>query len=225
MENNILNILVTYKKIFIFTHEMPDGDCIGSALALLEGLEQKDIKASVVMKKPIPDRFSFLSGSEKVLLPDSLDSQVEAVILVDCSEMDRIGFDLKEICPNIKLVVNIDHHVSNNNFGDYNFVDSQAAATSEIIYKMLLNMGVNITPSMATAMYTALVTDSGSFQYDNTTSETLKMAANLIDLGANRSLIRRYIWENNSIKDIEILRATLNSITLTGQTLYGRCRS
>lgn len=211
---NITQILVPYKKVLIFTHEMPDGDCIGSALGLAQGLKQKGFQAAVVMKKPIPEKYGFLAGSEKVLLPDSLDSQDEAIIFVDCSDPERIGFDFKEFCPNVKVIVNIDHHVSNTRFGHYNFLDDKAAATGEIIYKLLLDAEVRITPDIATALYTALVTDSGSFQYDNTTSTTLRLAAELLDCGANKSRIKKYLWENNSIKDIKVLREALNSLTL-----------
>jgi phosphoesterase RecJ-like protein len=216
-DENIATILAPYKKILILTHEMPDGDCIGSALGLAQGLKQKGIYTDVVMKTPIPEKYSFLPGSEEILLPDSLNKQVEAVIFVDCSDMERIGFNLKEFCPKINMIINIDHHVSNTHFGHFNLVDTQAAATGEIIYKLLLKMEAEITPDIATALYTALVTDSGSFQYDNTTSTTLKLAADLLDYGANRKTIKKYIWENSSLTDINVLKAALNSLSFSAE--------
>jgi len=211
---NIAQILAPYNRVLIFIHEMPDGDCIGSALALAQGLKQKGIHSAVVMKQPLPGKYGFLAGSVQILLPESLDSQVEAIVFVDCSEPERIGFDFKQFCPNVKMIINIDHHISNTCFGQYNFLDEKAAATGEIIYKLLVNMETDITPEIATALYTALVTDSGSFQYDNTTSATLRLAAELLDHGADKRAIKKYIWENYSLKDLKVLCETLNSLTL-----------
>mgnify|MGYP000879919139 CR=1 FL=1 len=213
----LTEILTSHQKIVILPHEMPDGDCIGSALALSAGLEQKGIQSTVVVKQPISEMYSFLTGSEKALLPDSLDTKVDAIVFVDCSDTERPGFNIYNLCPNIKTIINIDHHVSNEYFGQYNYVDFKAAATGEIIYHLLKDINVSITADIATGIYTALVTDSGSFQYENTTPTTLRLAAILLELGAKTDLVRKYIWENKSLQHLEVLRVALNSLTLTAK--------
>lgn len=203
--------------VLIATHENPDGDCLGSALALALALKNNGVSVSVVNKDPIPENYLYLAGSQDILLPASLNANFETVIVVDCTDLDRLGFDLGQICNNIKQIINIDHHVSNTYFGKYNHVEPNVSATGEIIYKILEEVAVPITPEIATALYTALVTDSGSFQYESTSPETLLIASKLLACGADLGLIRKNLWENTSLKSIKVLQLALNSLELTAQ--------
>lgn len=207
----VVNELIAKRQpVLITTHEAPDGDCIGSALALALALRQKGLKVSVVNKDPVPETLTFLAGSQEVLLPASLSTEFEVAIIVDCTDLGRLGFELPQ---GETQLINIDHHVSNTSFGTYNYVNPKASATGEIIYNLLKEIDVEIRPDIATALYTSLVTDSGSFQYENTSPETLRIAAELLENGAETNIIRQYLWENKPLPAIKALQAALNSLT------------
>lgn len=202
----------SYSRVIIATHEIPDGDCIGSALALASALQQKGMVVQVANKEPIPPIYTFLAGSDQVLLPASLSTDHELAILVDCSDLQRLGFDLYAQCPHLTKVINIDHHISNTYFADVNIVDPNASATGEIIFNLITASSIKITPAIATALYTAIVTDTGSFQYENTKPYTLRSAASLMESGADLAGIRANIWENRPLTSIKVLSRALNNL-------------
>lgn len=208
-------IIAKKQPVLIATHENPDGDCLGSGLALAQALKDKGLQVSVVNKDPIPENYFYLAGSQDILLPASSNIDFPVAIVVDCSDLERLGFDLKQICGGLEKIINIDHHVSNTFFGDYNFVDTNVSATGEIIYKILEKAAIPISSEIATALYTAIVTDSGSFQYESTSPETLMIASKLLAAGANLSQIRKNLWDNTPLVSIKALQLALNSLNLS----------
>ncbi|MDS1029074.1 bifunctional oligoribonuclease/PAP phosphatase NrnA [Bacillota bacterium LX-D] len=212
--NEIIKALKESQNVLIATHENPDGDCLGSAFALAEALKILGLKGLVVNNDPMPKNFFYMTGSRELILPVLLHNDFETAILVDCTDLGRLGFNLQEKCPSLKTIINIDHHVSNEYFGQLNYVDSRAAATGEIIYKLIKKMSVTITSSIATALYTAIVTDTGSFQFENTTPETLKIAGELMAAGADLKSIRKNIWDNRSLITLKLLHKALDSLQI-----------
>ncbi len=209
----IVDILPNLKNTIITSHERPDGDAIGSAIALGKGLESLGVEVSIVMEDPVPVVYRFLEGSESVLLPSSLRRDPVSTIVLDCTEWERMGSLSKRINPT--LIINIDHHVSNKLFAAYNWVDSSAPATGEMVYKILCALNIDITEEIASALYTALATDTGFFQHANTGQEAFLCAARLVAKGANPNYISQQIHENRSLESLKILGLSLDSLQVS----------
>ncbi|MEW6661203.1 MAG: bifunctional oligoribonuclease/PAP phosphatase NrnA [Bacillota bacterium] len=194
------------------SHLLPDGDCLGSAVALSIALKQNGHIVQNVNGDPIPEMYRFLAGSEGFLLPSCVKETPEIAFLVDCSDLGRTGPILQETLKKCPCIVNIDHHQTNQYFGHYNYVDPAAAATGELIYQILQSFNWPISIEMATALYTAIVTDTGSFQFENTTAETLKLAGTLREMGAKTEVIRKWLWESRPLAGLLLLKEALNTL-------------
>ncbi len=206
--------LLQARRVAIVSHIIPDGDCLGSMLALGLALEQCGVEVITVNADPVPDMFQFLPGQEKILPPERVGGVPSILVMVDSTDMERAGKGFSQWRQQAAVVINIDHHVSNTRFGDLNLVETRAAATAEIVYALLARMPVTITPAIATCLYTALATDTGSFQYENCTAATMRLAARLMEQGADLPLIREYVWERKPLASIRLLAAALPSLTL-----------
>lgn len=206
--------LARAREVAIASHSLPDGDCIGSTLALARGLRQRGAEVTAIIGDPLPEMYRFLAGGESILLPGQVTSLPPLLVVVDCTDLDRVQEGFKSWRSKVDCIINIDHHTSNTFFGDLNLVDEGAAATGELIYAILKEMGITIDAFMAGALYTALVTDTGSFQYENCRSETLRMAADLMDLGADMNLIRESLWENKPLLSLRLLAEVLPTLSL-----------
>ncbi len=172
--------LETVTTVAIVTHERPDGDAVGSLIALAILLEKAGKQVTPVLIDGVPARFRFLPGYERV--QKGFPTECESLIVVDCSEVERIGFDAKSLPRNVDL--NIDHHPTNTHFGVINVVVPEAAATTEILFDLSSPLGLEIDVEVATSFLTGLVTDTIGFRTSNVTPKVLKMAARLIELGA-----------------------------------------
>ena len=177
--NSIINTIKSSQCIGISFHGNPDGDALGSSLALMQGLRQLNKKIYIISKDVVPPVYNFLPCSEEITGECSTVMQnTDCVIVLDCGNIDRISGSLDLKNRNYKLV-NIDHHVSNDLYGDYNFVDTNSSAVGEIVYQVLQLLGLSITKEVATCLYTSLITDSGSFKYSSTTSVTHTIAGDI----------------------------------------------
>ena len=200
------------ENVYIVSHVQPDGDNLGSCLSL--ALAMKKIKKEVYILKvdETPSDFLFLPGIDMIKDYDDND-EIDLLIAVDASDMDRLGKN-KELVNSAKTVINIDHHVSNTSFGDINVVDSNASATGELIYKLINEIKIDIDEDIATCIYTAISTDTGSFMYDNTTAETHEIASKLINYGANKEDININIYQNRSLERTQLFIKSLNSLDM-----------
>jgi len=177
-------------------HEAPDGDTLGSTLALALCLERAGKSAVVASPDAVPPAYRFLPGSDAVRGWGDVGGGFDAAVFVDCGDMDRAGGG--DVRPRCRVVVNIDHHPTNPRFGDINLVDPGAAAAGEIVAQALDRLGWPIDPAVATCLYVALLTDTGSFRYSNTTAAALRLAARLVDAGASPTAIAGAVYENQS---------------------------
>lgn len=214
MLKEIINILKKAKGVLITAHERPDGDAIGSALALEKGLQSMGIRTVTMLKDGVPEIYQFLRGSENILLPAYLGWQPEIIIALDSTEWERVGEFACGYLQNATSV-NIDHHPSNKQYADLNWVNSNAAATGEMVLELLKSLNVVIDLDIASALYTAIATDTGFFQHGNTSPQSLKLAAELAELGANPSQISEHIHGNRSMQGLKALGLTLNSLKLS----------
>jgi len=216
MNNKLAEIFQLIKeksKILITAHVLPDGDSVGSVVGLGLALKSLDKEIYLVMEDKVPEMYRFLEGTEGILSPEDFTKQPELVIFLDCGDISRAG---DWIYPFIQAVplINIDHHISNEYFGTLNYVDPEAAATAEIIYLLLRECDLSLEKDSASALYTGLVMDTGSFQYQNTTPRTLKTAAALLDHGVDLSMIRENLHENKSMKNLKLISAAIDNLHL-----------
>jgi phosphoesterase RecJ-like protein len=206
----VLDALRGNDRFLVVTHENPDGDALGSMLGMTLGLRElgKDVVMHLAGEAPLPGEFGFLPLDElRRELPDDLDERV--LLAVDCANERRIGPD-RDAVDGARLVVDVDHHHDNNRFGNVNLIVADASSTAEIVRDVLAGLGVALTPEIAEALYVGLVTDTGRFQYANTSPKALRLAAELVEAGADVHGIFRNVYETVQIAKLKLLGRALD---------------
>ncbi len=192
---------------FILTpHVHPDGDCLGSMLALYNYLISRGKKVEMLLDDTVPSSFSFFPGVNIIKQPQRVTADL--LIVLDASDAERLG-RVKELVE--APVLNIDHHLSNTHFADYWLVDSAASATAEIVYSLLKTLHAAITTEIAICMYTGIVTDSGFFRYASTSPKTMRYGAELIEFGAKPHVIAELL-ETRSLESLTIMAEVLRTL-------------
>lgn len=183
------------ERIALACHVGPDGDALGSmlALAIAASNQGKEVVASFPSPFVLPPTLSFLP-TDLLVPPDVFPESPEVMVVLDVGAEDRVG-ELARNARSAGTVIVIDHHVTNEGFGDVSVIDPTAAATGELVYEILRILEWEITPEIALCLHTALVTDTGRFQFSNTTPRTLGIAAELVRAGAEPSIIGRHVYE------------------------------
>jgi len=218
--NDIASLLKEGKKFLVASHKDPDGDAIGSALALSEALILYGKEVITYNAGPIPDSLSHLSGIERVV--DSIDPEFDfdALLVLDCGNIERVG-EMHSVLSKIRPLINIDHHRNNSQFGDLNFVDDQSSSVGEIIYKLMKLADFPINKSIAENIFVSLQSDTGSFRYENTTSDTFHIAGDMVDWGVRPWKISRNVMDLYSLKKLKLLEITLKTIELYHSGMLG----
>jgi len=197
------------EKFLVVTHENPDGDALGSLLATTLALRQlgKDVQMLLTGDAPLPREYNFME-LDGVLreLPDDVGERV--LVAVDCAKADRIGPDETPL-ERSRLVVDIDHHHDNSRFGDVNLIVANASSTGEVLRDVFAELGVELTAEIAEPLYVALVTDTGRFQYSNTTPKALRLAAELVDAGADVHAVFQQVYESVEFAKLKLLARAL----------------
>lgn len=205
------NLIKKEENIFIVSHINPDGDNIGSMLALYLALKKLDKNVKVLQADFIPQGFDFLTGYNKIKEYSQQKGPIDILIAVDSSDEERLG-DNKDLLKISKHIINIDHHVSNTMFGDVNIVDPKAAATAEIIYEFINFLGIEIDCNIGENIYTAISTDTGRFSYESVSSKTHQIISNLIDIGVDTNNLNINLYENMSIKKMNLFLKVLSKL-------------
>ena len=198
-----------HDRFLVTAHENPDGDALGSLLGSFLALRQlgKDAVMFLAGEAPLPAEYGFLAFDElRRALPDDAGERV--LVAVDCANETRLGPD-PEVLRRTPFTVNIDHHHDNNRFGDVNLVDAGASSTSEVLVDVFALLCVRITPEIAEPLYTALVTDTGRFQYANTTPKALRLAADLVEAGADVHKVFQGVYESVQFAKLKLLARAL----------------
>lgn len=212
--NSVIEAINRSKKIGITCHVSPDGDALGSSLALMQGLLKLNKEAYIMSKEFLPETFEYLPFSYEVNKKiDYILENTDTIIVLDCGNVDRINSNLK-LSNRDYTLINIDHHLSNDLYGDLNYVNTDAAAVAEIIYEIFNIMNLEIDSDIATCLYTSLVTDTGSFKHSNTTDLTHKIAGQLINVGIDFSQIHRNIFENVKYSRIKLQGRVIENMYL-----------
>jgi phosphoesterase RecJ-like protein len=206
------------QSLALACHVGPDGDALGSMLGL--GLAAtaagKGVVASFGTPFVMPPTLRFLPGQELLVPPGDFLETPEVMVVFDAGSADRLG-ELGSNATRAGILVVLDHHVTNTGFGDVAVVDPQAAATGEIVYRLLNELGWPITADVAQCLLTALVTDTGRFQYSNTSPSTLRMAADLLDAGAKPAEISRHVYEEAPFGSLKVSGIALGRSKLDPQ--------
>lgn len=215
---NIKDILLSAKKIGITFHVSPDGDATGSVLALYNGLKCLNKDCYILSKEPLSDNLKFLMSSEEITGDMQAPSEdTDVVIVLDCGNLERANADLSNFTGTL---LNVDHHLSNDMYGTENYVDTNAAATAEIVFELLNLMDYKfseddeIAKEIGTCIYTALVTDTGCFRHSNVTYKTLEIASVLRKIGVNNTYIYSSLFDNKDFNRIKFVGSVISKMKL-----------
>ena len=200
------------ERFVVTSHEAPDGDALGSLLATGLALQQlgKDVVMYLGGPAPLPGEYRFLELEARGLQRERPEDFGErTLVAVDCASRSRVGAE-PGVVDAATFTVNIDHHHDNPRFGDVNLVVADASSTGEVLADVLRELGVTITPAIAEALYIALVTDTGRFQYANTTPKALRLAAELVEAGADVNRVFQGVYENVQFAKLKLLARALD---------------
>ncbi len=207
----IIDMINKHNSFLIVSHVRLDGDALGSELALYQMLSNMGKAVTVYNQDETPGNYRFLPGSDKIVHKLTSLEKCDVVFVLDCSEFDRIGDEASRV-GNMQRIINIDHHVSNRNFGTLVLIDHNASSAAELLYRLMLKMNVDITKEIAINLYTAIITDTGGFCYGNTKKETLIAAGNLVEKGADPQWISENVYESNPLSKIRLLTKVLETL-------------
>jgi len=205
MLSQVVELVEKKDRFAITSHVRPDGDSLGSSLGLYWLLRALDKDVEVTMRDTAPHAYQQLPGAAAIRVTPAVDRPYDAVFVIECSDIDRPGLiDLEK-----QFVVNIDHHSTTALFGAINWIDSTASAVGEMIYNLCKATGVRVTKEIAECVYTALLTDTGSFHYSNTTERTFKIASELVRTGVKPAKTAEAIFGSYQWPKIELLSRVL----------------
>jgi len=208
MLSQVVQLIEQQQRFIITSHIRPDGDGLGSGLALYWMLRDLGKDVSVVLRDRVPPAYTVLPASDLVIVTDDVTEKYDAAFVIECSDVDRPGLPSL----NKQFVVNIDHHSTTVPFGDINWIDATAAAVGEMIYNLCKALGVEVTKEIAECIYTALLTDTGSFHFSNTTERTLKIASELVRRGVEPARISQALFYTYPYSKIKLLGLVLSKI-------------
>lgn len=216
MLKEVLQQIEQRDRFVLTSHARPDGDAIGSALACCQILRLMGKQADVVMRDGVPRIYQPLPFAETVVQSDRVNGNYEAAILLECDSVQRTRLAGLEG----HFLISIDHHLSGRPFAHVNWIDPTAVATAEMVYRLAREAGINISPEIATCLYTALLTDTGSFMFEGTNDRTFALARELVLAGANPAHCARNIYFGHSTAKMRLLGAALSNLHREGELAW-----
>lgn len=212
--DQIIEHLKNSDRILVASHAHPDGDALGSLIAM--GLTLKALNKSVTLynESPIPAVYRFLPMIHLVEHHLASVDAFDTAVILDCGDFDRIG-DAAAAVSRVPTIVNIDHHMTNTKFGRYQHIDTSACATAEILYRLIKKMGVPFNRDIATLIYTGILTDTGSFRFSNTNLAAFTICEEMVDVGVEPYAIAKHVYGTYSLGRLKLLNLALDSIELS----------
>lgn len=211
---SIKKAIQKFNRFLISSHINPEGDSIGSQIALALLLKRLGKSVVIVNESPVPQILRFINGTENVLKEMPRDFDFQAAIILDCPDMSRLG-KVSKCVREDHVIFNIDHHVSNENFGKYNWVDTDVSSAGEMIFELFKTFKMKIGYDEAVCIYVAIMTDTGSFRYKNTFARTHAITAELLDKGVEPYDIYGRIYETTTLEDTHLLAEALQTLKKT----------
>ena len=212
--DRIIEIIRESHTIAVCSHMRPDGDCIGSTLGLALALLDQGREVTCWNQDPVPSKLRFLDPDQLIQTPKPIKRQFDCVIAVDSASIERLGTTQEHI-DHRRILINIDHHTSNTHFGDVNWIASKEPSSGELVYQLIRQAGWKITPRIADCLFTAISTDTGSFQYPSTLPETYYAAGDLVKKGANLATVCDEVYQSYPLSRIKLLKRVYNNFRLT----------
>jgi phosphoesterase RecJ-like protein len=209
--SEITAALRDHQSFAVLSHVRPDGDAIGSQLAMGFMLEAMGKKVVYLNEDGLPDNLTFLPGSERIEQPDG-PVEIDVALALDTATKPRLGERVLEAVGGAGLWINIDHHISNPGYGDLNHIDGGSPATCEIIYDLIVDQDLPFPDETRDSIYVGVSTDTGSFQYPSTTARTYDMAADLVRRGLDVGRINSQTYDNYPYRRLQLMRALLNTL-------------
>lgn len=214
--HRVLGEIERRERFVLTSHARPDGDAVGSVLACCQILQQMGKKADVVMSGGVPHIYRPLPCADRVITTNHVNGHYDAAILLECDSIQRTA-----ICGLDKqFLINIDHHLSGQEFAHVNWIDPNACATAELVYRLARAAKVEITPEIATCLYTAVLTDTGSFNYVGTNARTFAIAQDLVNAGASPARIAQAIYFSAPLAKMRLLGAALSGLHKDGDLAW-----
>lgn len=210
----ILQHIKNSHRILVTSHAEPDGDCLGSLVALGLALSKLDKTIALFNSSPIPAVYRFLPGVERIVRQITEAKEYDLAIVLDCGDIVRVGED-SSVVDQIPIVINIDHHVSNTGFGDVQLIDTDACATAEIVYRLIKALEIPFDKAIATGIYLGILTDTGSFRFSNTNPAAFAISKAMIDIGVEPHTVAQRVFGTYSLGRIKLLNMALNSIEIS----------
>ncbi len=216
MLDEVLNQIGRRQSFILTSHARPDGDAVGSALACAQILRSMGKQASVVLSDGVPGMYGPLPFADTVLRDTEQVAEADAAIILECDSVQRTRLTGLEQ----HYLINIDHHATARPFGDVNWIDPDACATAEMIFRLAREAGVKISPEVATCLYTAVLTDTGSFCFHGTTERTFALAQELVRCGADPVRIAHNVYFSTQLSKMRLLGAALNGLRREGSLAW-----
>ena len=215
MYEEIKQLVEAHQRIGIISHFRPDGDAIGSTLALGLALESMGKQVTLWNEDGVPARYAFLRGAERIEpLPAAVPADLELLICVDTGDIKRLGDRAVALFAGFPCMANIDHHATNSRYGHCNVVEGGEAACGFVLFKMLKEWGITLTPAMADALYVAINTDTGSFQYSSTTPAVMRAAAELMECGIDVAELNRRVYQEKPLTELRVTGEVVNNMVV-----------
>ena len=205
-----------HQRFAVLSHVRPDGDALGSQLALALSLQELGKTVRVWNEDGMLEKYNFLPHAEVLTKPPAAKEDVDVVVALDTAVQTRLGTALDAV-GSAKMMINIDHHPSNPAYGDLVYVDPASPATGQILFELIADQKLPLTKEVAENLYVAISTDTGSFQYPNTTARTFEIAAELIRVGVDVGRVSQLLYENYPRRRIELLRELLGTMRFEGK--------
>ncbi|MCS1407124.1 MAG: Bifunctional oligoribonuclease and PAP phosphatase NrnA [Verrucomicrobia subdivision 3 bacterium] len=209
----IIEAIRSHKVFCVIGHQRPDGDCVGSQIALALALRNEGYQVTCWNQDTIPQKLVFLD-TQKVFTHPEWAQSFDCVIAVDSASLDRTG-EVEQFIQDRKVLINIDHHASNTRYADINWVAPSVPSSGELIYRLLKAARWVIKPDIADCLFTAISTDTGSFQYPTTRPSTYEIAGDLVDKGANLAVICDEVYQSYPLSRVKLLKHVYNHFKLT----------
>ncbi len=214
MIKQIVDQLNKSRTILVASHANPDGDAVGALLALGLALKAMNKGVCIYNESPIPAVYRFLPSVSAIGQTVPVPAVFDSVVILDCGAIERIGTVVAHIRKS-PMIINVDHHVTNTRFGHLHLIDPEACSSAEIVYRLVKELPVKIDCPMATAIYTGILTDTGSFRFSNTNKAAFAICAEMIASGANPYDVAQYVYGHYSLGRIKLLNLALDSLHIT----------
>lgn len=206
----IVDAIGQRSRFVLSSHARPDGDAIGSELALAFALDALGKDVTIVNRDPVPGPLAAFPGADRIRIAPQVDETFDAAIILECSTLDRTGVTGLDR----SYVINIDHHQGNAGYGQLNWFDGSAAACAEMVFDLVEALGVPLTPAIATHVYVGILTDTGSFHYSSISARTFEICRRLVEAGLDPPRVARAVFDSNTLGRLLLFGAVLSAIEL-----------